>query len=136
MSDDSSRQVLEIEALQSIHEELKFDAEKCVGVIYIYPEKTEKKVKNTKKCKNMEKPTLMYLPPVKFEFKLRPDYPSTDYPLISLSSCWLPVEELEKIVANLEEFYHEEILFQWITQIKVYFFCFYESRRILEVSKN
>ena len=113
MDENEERQEMEIEALQSIHEDLKF--ENKIGIIFLEIN-TQKKVKLKPHGGHVQ-----YLPPIKFMFKLVPEYPTLKPPFISLSACWLGLDKLESIVEKLEFMEDEEVLFEWIQTIKVSF---------------
>ena len=71
------------------------------------------------------------MPPIKFMFKLVPEYPMMKPPFISLSTCWLGLDKLESIVAKLEFLEDEEVLFEWIQTIKVFFITLFLLRNSL-----
>ena len=120
MDENEERQEMEIEALQSIHEDLKF--ENKIGIIFLEIN-TQKKVKLKPHGGHVQ-----YLPPIKFMFKLVPEYPTLKPPFISLSACWLGLDKLESIVEKLEFMEDEEVLFEWIQTIKVSFITLFLIR--------
>ena len=123
MEENEERQEMEIEALQSIHEDLKF--ENKIGIIFLEIN-TQKKVKLKPHGGHVQ-----YLPPIKFMFKLVPEYPTMKPPFISLSTCWLGLDKLESIVEKLEFLEDEEVLFEWIQTIKVFFITLFLLRNSL-----
>ena len=84
MEDNIERQQLEIEALESIYEDLNVTNNK--GIVHLKIELEQPIQLNGNE--------LFHLPPVKFKFKLVPSYPSTQPPLIQISSSWLTLEQL------------------------------------------
>ena len=84
MEDNIERQQLEIEALESIYEDLNVTNNK--GIVNLKIELEQPIQLNGNE--------LFHLPPVNFKFKLVPNYPSTQAPLIQISSSWLTLEQL------------------------------------------
>ena len=126
MEENEERQEMEIEALQSIHEDLKF--ENKIGIIFLEIN-TQKKVKLKPHGGHVQ-----YL--IKFMFKLVPEYPTLKPPFISLSACWLGLDKLESIVEKLEFMEDEEVLFEWIQTIKVSFITLFPLRISYNVITN